>query len=77
MSASSLAFVQLQIVRYGTTVLALGNLGNFAIVVIFSMNRRNPYAMYLMAGAVMNIMTLSVFGLGVAHLLYFSKVTTF
>jgi hypothetical protein len=45
---------------YGsTTLLALGNLGNFAIVLISSKNRRNACTMHLIAGAVMNIMSLS------------------
>jgi hypothetical protein len=59
MAASSLTFVQNQIIYYGaTTLLVLSSIGNACIVLIFSRNRRNPCSMYLIAAAVMNTVIL-------------------
>jgi hypothetical protein len=68
MSASTLIFVQNQIIYYGfTSLLVLGSLGNTCIVLVFNQHRRNPCSMYLIAGTVMNNFFLSF---NVPHYLY-------
>jgi hypothetical protein len=60
MSSSLLPFVQVQLTRFGLpTVLILGNIGNGFIVLLFSKHRKNACSMYLLSGAVMNIVYLT------------------
>ncbi|CAF0984637.1 unnamed protein product [Adineta ricciae] len=67
---SILPSIQIAMIRYGmTTYLALGNIGNFLALLIFSNknHRRNPCSVYLGVGSLFNILGIN---LGIIPLVY-------
>lgn len=59
MSTSLLSVAQVQLTRYGSSLLLLlGTIGNVLILCIFSKNSRNACKIYLMGSAVMNTVSL-------------------
>jgi hypothetical protein len=55
MSSSTLGTIQTVLTLYGNTIfMILGNIGNVFIVMIFSRQRENPCAIYLISSAVLN-----------------------
>jgi hypothetical protein len=64
MSSSTLTTIQTQLNFYGYPILMiLGTIGNVFIVILFSRQRRNPCAIYLMSLAIVNSAYLLSFGL--------------
>ena len=72
MSSSLLPFVQVQLIRIGLpTLLILGTIGNAFIILLFTKHRKNACSMYLLSGAVMNIVYLTYNILLTLHTTYY------
>jgi hypothetical protein len=78
MSSPSLATIQTQLNFYGCSILMiLGIIGSVFIVIIFSRQRQNPCAIYLMSTGIANGLYLISFGLIQLFPLYYGSGTIF
>jgi hypothetical protein len=78
MSSAALTTIQTQLNFYGYPILMiLGTIGNVFIVIIFSRQRQNPCAIYLMSLAIVNSAYLISFGLIQTSPVYYGGETIF
>jgi hypothetical protein len=78
MSSATLTTIQTQLNFYGYPILMiLGTIGNVFIVIIFSRQRKNPCAIYLMSSAIVNSIYLFCFGLTAIFTVYYGGGTVF
>ena len=78
MSSSTLTTIQTQLNLYGYPIfLILGNIGNVFIVILFSRQRQNPCAIYLISSAIVNNVYLISFGLSQIFPIYYGGETMF
>jgi hypothetical protein len=78
MSSSTLTTIQTELNLYGYPILMiLGNIGNVFILIIFSRQRQNPCAIYLMSSSIVNSVYLISFGLVQIFSFYYGGETIF
>ena len=76
MSSSILSIIQTQLSLYGYPIfMVLGDIGNVFIVIIFSRQRQNPCALYLISSAIVNGVYLTFLGLAQIFPFYYGDGT--